>query len=105
MAEGLTGPPPFVSWAGAASEIPRASAVATGLNHLKHWVEALQLDAGIDCCKAPVSLVVLVVAAVLPGVDLALEGGPVGDTPVEALTGQTASSDSAILSQLPCLGE
>jgi hypothetical protein len=60
----------------------------SGLNHLKHWVEVFELDAGISRCKAPVSLVVMVVAAVLPDVDLTLEGGPIWNTPIEALAGQ-----------------
>ena len=38
-------------------------------------------------CKAPVGLAVAGVAAVPPGVCLMLEGGLVGDTPVEALPG------------------
>src|SRR5215470_13416020 len=60
----------------------------TGGGQLKCRVEAFQPDAGIGGCKAPVSLVVMDVAVVLPGVDLALEGRLVGDTPVEALAGQ-----------------
>ena len=38
------------------------AAVASGLNQLKCWVEALKLDAGIGGCKAPVSFDIVSVA-------------------------------------------
>jgi hypothetical protein len=44
------------------------------------------------------------VSAVLPGGDLLGQGQLAGDTPIETLTDNTLSSDSAMSSQLPCLG-
>src|SRR5262245_25952538 len=60
----------------------------SGLNHLKCWVEALELDAGIGGCKAPVSFDIVGVAVEEPGGNLALEAAPVRDTPIETLIGQ-----------------
>src|SRR5262245_5898060 len=47
-----------------------------------------KLDAGIGCCKAPVSFDIVSVAVAEPSADLALEAAPVRDTPIETLIGQ-----------------
>ncbi len=57
----------------------------SGLNLLKRWVQAFQLDARVGSCKAPVGFVVVVIAARAPCSDLADKGGSVGDAAVEAL--------------------
>ncbi len=57
----------------------------SGLNLLKRWVQAFQLDARVGGCKAPVGFVVVVIAARAPCSDLADKGGSVGDAAVEAL--------------------
>src|SRR5262245_207707 len=69
-------------------QVEHLSQRASGLNQLKCWVEALKLDAGIGCCKAPVSFDIVSVAVAEPSADLALEAAPVRDTPIETLIGQ-----------------
>ncbi len=60
-------------------------ALATsGLNLLKRWVQAFQLDARVGGCKAPVGFVVVVIVARAPCHNLAGKGGSVGDAAVEA---------------------
>ncbi len=61
------------------------SRTTSGLNLLKRWVQAFQLDARVGGCKAPVGFVVVVIAARAPCSDLADKGGSVGDAAVEAL--------------------
>ena len=63
-------------------------AAASGLNQLKRRVEALELDAGVGGCKAPVSLDVVSVTVEEPGINLTLEHVLVADTPIETLAGQ-----------------
>jgi hypothetical protein len=64
------------------------------LNHLKHWVEALQLDAGVGGCKPPVCFAVMGIATDDPGLDLALKGPLVGDAPAITLGRLSACSSS-----------
>src|SRR5262245_51308863 len=72
----------------ACREILRRELKASGLNQLKCRVEALQLDAGIGGCKAPVSFDVMNIAVAQPGGDVSLEVATVRDAPIETLTGQ-----------------
>ena len=37
--------------------------IASGLNQLKCWIDALEFDAGIFCCKSPVCLGMVCIAA------------------------------------------
>src|SRR5262249_61782574 len=60
----------------------------SGLNRLKCRVEALELDAGVNGCKAPVRFDVMSVALAEPSGDLAFEAAPVGDAPIKTLGGQ-----------------
>src|SRR5262245_66305058 len=69
-------------------QVEHLSQRASGLNQLKCRVEALELDAGIGGCKAPVSFDIVSVAIAEPGGNLALEAAPVRDTPIETLIGQ-----------------
>src|SRR5262245_8184629 len=66
----------------------RYEPTTSGLNQLKCRVEALQLDAGVSGCKAPVSFDVMNIAVAEPGGDLPLEVATVRDAPIETLTGQ-----------------
>ena len=52
----------------------------------------------------PVGLGVVLVAVVLPCVDFVGEDLLVGDAAIQTLRREPPSSDSAMLSQLPCLG-
>src|SRR5262245_29974327 len=70
------------------SRAARWTHATSGLNQLKCRVEALELDASIGGCKAPVGFDIVSVAMEEPGANLALEAAPVRDTPIEALMGQ-----------------
>ena len=54
----------------------------SGLKQLKCPVEALQLDAGVGGCKAPVSFDVMNIALAEPGGDVSLEVATVRDAPI-----------------------
>jgi hypothetical protein len=59
------------------------AARASGLNQLKCRVEALQLDAGVGGCKAPVSFDIMNIAVAEPGGELSLKATAVRDAPIE----------------------
>src|SRR5262249_24957504 len=56
----------------------------SGLNQ-KEPVDALELDADVGGCNAPVRFDVMSVALTEPSGDLALEAAPVGDAPLTGL--------------------
>ena len=67
------------------------------VSHGRYVVQSLQLDAGVGGFELPGGLGVVLVAVVLPCVDFVGEDLLIGDA-------STPSSDSAMSSQLPCLG-
>src|SRR4051794_39751188 len=63
---------------------------ASTLSRSYLWVKPLQLDPGVGCGELPISLGMLLVADLLPGIHFLDQGLLVGDTSVETLRGQDA---------------
>src|SRR5512132_1513689 len=72
---------------------PRIARPASSSSALSCWVEVLELDAGVFGGEPPVDPATGPVARRLPSRDLPLQGRPVGQATVQALSGQHGQLD------------